>query len=313
MFDARSLSLRRSWLALAFVLMLGCPGLRAQGSSAGDEKVLGERETLVQHPEMGEDPPKASPPRPMRAPANSAIVTRVPLKGEQDTHFHWKAALLESLEFASIEHAHRICCEPDTKPEFRGPWLKDYVRSVANLHGWDDGDPVMVQYVGHSIHGAIAGRIQIQNDPRGWTQEWGSDGYWSSRMRAALFSAAYGAQFKIGLFSEAMIGNVGLPNKYRRRPILSTDTFGRMAWSEFVVDPVGGTGWMLAEDLLDHYLVRRIENARPKKIFVYLTRSFLAPSRSYANILRFKRPWERETRPIDQIYGSVPGNPANRP
>jgi hypothetical protein len=65
-----------------------------------------------------------------------------------------------------------------------------------------------------------------------------------------------------------------------------------MAWSEFFVNPVGGTAWVVTEDLLDRYVVRPMEG-KSHPHFMYLARSFLTPSRSWANLLRFKRPWYR--------------------
>jgi hypothetical protein len=70
-----------------------------------------------------------------------------------------------------------------------------------------------------------------------------------------LFAAAYGTQFKIG-YSEAMIGNVGLPNEYRKRPLPKGTDYGKMAWSEFFVNPIGGTLWVTTEDLLDRWVIK---------------------------------------------------------
>ena len=33
------------------------------------------------------------------------------------------------------------------------------------MSGWNDGNPVITNYVGHPMMGAITGFVQIQNDP----------------------------------------------------------------------------------------------------------------------------------------------------
>jgi hypothetical protein len=220
-----------------------------------------------------------------------------PVEAEHE-HFHWGPALEETFFATSFMHVMRLT-EPDTAPELKGVLFRDYYHSVAGLHGWDDYDPFIVQYMGHSFHGATDSRIELQNNPNGRTIDWGDPGYWHSRAVAMAWNALWGAQFKIGLYSEAMIGNVGLPNQYRKKPLPPNADYGTMAWSEFVVNPVGGTAWVMSEDILDRYVVRRMEG-KTNRYFMYVARSFLTPSRAWANLLRFKRPWYRETR---DIYG----------
>jgi hypothetical protein len=227
------------------------------------------------------------------SPLSNASVRPVETKQE---HFHWGPALAETFFFTSFMHAKRLA-DPDTIPELKGPLFLDYFRSVAGLHGWDDHDPFQVQYIGHSFHGATDSRIELQNNPNGRAIDWGQDGYWHSRCVAMAWNALWGAQFKIGPYSEAMIGNVGLPNQYRKRPIPPGAGYGRMAWSEFFVNPVGGTAWVVSEDLLDRYVVRRMEG-KANRYFMYFARSFFTPSRAWANLLRFQLPWYRETRDI---------------
>jgi hypothetical protein len=51
-----------------------------------------------------------------------------------------------------------------------------------NLHGWADGDPFYVNYMGHPIQGAVAGRIWQLNDPRYNKAEFGrSRAYWKGK------------------------------------------------------------------------------------------------------------------------------------
>jgi hypothetical protein len=233
-----------------------------------------------------------------------------------ESHVAWGPLLGEAVFFATIENVKRVCCELDIGPELKGVWLSDYFKSVANIHGWDDYDPFVVQYIEHSFQGAVAARLEIQNDPLGKYRRIGAPGYWKSALRGFLFAAAYGTQFKIGPYGEAMIGNVGLPNEYRKRPIPPGADYGKMAWSEFFIDPIGGTIWCTTEDLLDRYVIGKEERAQANHAWIDLSRSFLTPSRTFANVLRFQKPWYREEPPVyaaQTISGALPGDPPPDP
>jgi hypothetical protein len=225
---------------------------------------------------------------------NPLMLSPVIPKSYEPEHFHWRPAIQEALEFATVMHVKRLS-DVDTLPDSgHGNFFVDYIRSVEGLHGWDDHDRFLIQYIQHSFQGASDARIELQNNPNGRSIEWGDPGYWHSRLVAMAWSGFWGAQFKIGPYSEAMIGNVGLANKYRKHPIPAGADYGLMAWSEFVVNPIFGTAWVVGEDALDRYVVRRVQNSGHERMF-YMMRSFLTPSRSWANILRYKVPWYRET------------------
>ena len=61
--------------------------------------------------------------------------------------------------------------------------------------------------------------------------------------------------------------------------------------------PVGGFLWTLAEDTLDHYVVKRLDQKTQNPLLLF-SLSFLNPARGFANILRFKAPWHRDTRHV---------------
>jgi hypothetical protein len=103
-----------------------------------------------------------------------------------------------------------------------------------------------------------------------------------------------------------MIGNVGLPNEYRKRPLPKGADYGKMAWSEFFVNPIGGTLWVTTEDLIDRYVIRKEEQAQTNVALLHLSQTFFLPSRSFANILRFKKPW------YGRIGRSAPPMPLKR-
>ncbi len=196
--------------------------------------------------------------------------------------FQWRDAAQQSFLFLSLQHAFRLT-QGKTRQELGGPFWNDYWQSASSLGGWRDGDSVFTNYFAHPAQGAVSGYIFLQNSPAGRETYFSSDSrYWSSRLKAMAFAALYSAQFELGPYSEASIGNVGL------RP-------RTMGYVDLVMTPVGGLGWMLAEDAVDRYVVRPLES-RTNRPMVRFLRMALGPTRSFANILRFKKPWRRDDR-----------------
>ena len=166
--------------------------------------------------------------------------------------FHWSGALQQSLLLLGVQHGYAMT-QAKTRRALRGPFLKDYFKSVSNLEGWDDGGRFFTNYISHPMQGAIAGFIQVQNDPHGARLEFGkSRGYWNSRMKAMAWSAAYSIQFELGPISQSSIGNVGLHTSLDGKK-------RKMSYVDLVVTPTLGTAWLIGEDFLDTYVVRRLE------------------------------------------------------
>lgn len=198
--------------------------------------------------------------------------------------FDWSPALRQSAMFLGIQHGFRVWTEPGTRQLLRGPFIKDYFHAARGVRGWGDGDPPIVNYVGHPMMGAVAGYIQVQNDPRGRTQTFSfNGGYWKSRMKALGWSTAYSLQFELGPLSEASIGNVG----HDRRSAGAVD---------LVVTPVVGLAWQTTEDAVDRFVVAPLERHIDNRAAKLLARSMLNPSRAFANLMRGKVPWYRDYR-----------------
>ncbi len=200
-----------------------------------------------------------------------------------DSHFKWFVSTQESLLFTGIMHAYNLSTEAGTRDALNGPWLNQYMQSVSELRGWSDSDTFMAPYVGHTIEGAVFGYIQRQNDPKYRRVQWG-DGreYFHSILRSLAYSAVWHTQWKIGPISEASIGNVMLHASPGFITLVDTPTLGTVA--------------MIAEDAADRYLIMGLENRTSNPELLALTRSFLNPGRSFANVMAFRHPWHRETR-----------------
>jgi len=198
-----------------------------------------------------------------------------------------KAVIVDSLKLLGIEHSARITFQEKTRRGLGGDFWADYKRSVRWPDQWEDTDSWMVNYIGHPLHGAAAGYIWLDHDPRGRPQEFGlSSGYWASRWRSVAWSAAYSVQFEIGPLSEASIGNVGMNPK----------TTG---WVDYVVTPAGGLAILLAEDALDRFVVRWVESRTRNRFYRASLRMLFGPARALANAATNKAPWQRSGRALD--------------
>ncbi len=194
----------------------------------------------------------------------------------------WRSLLFQSGRFLLLENGFRYATEPATRhpglPYFRG-----YLMAVGNLHGWADGDPFYVNYVGHAMQGAVSGLIWIHNDRRYAKTEFGRDPlYWKGRLRAGAFAWAYSEWTEIGPFmSEAAIGNIQAFHP-------------QQGFVDHIATPSIGLGWIIAEDAMDRYVVEVVERKTTNPYVRILVRSAANPSRSLANVLGGQFPWARE-------------------
>ena len=216
---------------------------------------------------------------------------------------HWKPALWQSARFLLVMHAFRFATEPSTRAEIKGPFWGDYFDSVLGTDGWSDGDPKLVNYIGHPLEGAAAGFIFIQNDDKGRSLEFGkSSAYWKSRAKAMAWSAVFSVQFELGPISEASLGNVGKDTGPKGQTYMGA--------VDLVVTPLMGLGWIVAEDALDKYAIKGVERHTDSRVVRAFARGLLNPSRSFANMMRGKLPWHRDNR---SLSGTIAEQVSDRP
>jgi hypothetical protein len=200
--------------------------------------------------------------------------------------FHWKAALAESLLATTLANGERFLNEKGTRDALHGPFWSDYLHSVENFHGWNDGDGFLTSYIAHPMEGAFAGFVERQNDPRYRDVEFGSsERYWISCMRSLAFSTAYSVSWSLGPLGESGLGNVQLHSRPGVVDLVGTETMG--------------LAWMIGEDAIDRYLLKRIERKYHNPFIRVFSLGMLNPMRSYANLLRFHAPSDRDSRPED--------------
>ena len=268
-------------LVVAGLLLLAAP---ARAQSAPDEAQA--EQNRAPGAEAEATPQSAAPAASFVRPVAPVLRPREPWLMPGEKHgVDWAALLKQSALFLTVEHGFRFATEPGTRAGLRGPFLNGWVDAASNLHGWADGDEFYVNYIGHPMMGSVAGFIFTQNDRDYRAVEFGANrAYWKSRLRAAAWSWAFSEQFEIGPLSEASLGKI-------------QGRYPQQGFVDHVITPAVGMGWLATEDALDRYVIARLEQ-RFRNPYVRLAlRGTLNPTRSFANLMRFRVPWQRDDRP----------------
>ena len=216
--------------------------------------------------------------------------------GSRHEGFHWGPAILQSMSFMAVEQGFLLSTDKWARYSIEhGNYLNDYANAVEHTFSqWDDGDPFLDNYIGHPLQGSLTGYIQVQNDPRGRRLMFSNTReYWTSRLKAMAWNAAFSTQFEIGPLGEAAIENLG---GYQYRNCPTCRQVRGAGWVDLVVTPTGGFGWMIMEDMLDRYVVANVERRHGRGFLSNLLRVSLNPTRTAANILRGRSPWYRDSR-----------------
>jgi hypothetical protein len=214
----------------------------------------------------------------------------------RECRMHWKPMLLESAIYNAFENGGNLYTGYWYRREtMHGHWWQRYIASAAQWRWdrWNDDNPALDDYVAHPMMGAITNSIWIQNDPKGMTLQFqNSRQYWHSRLRALAWSTFYSFEWKLGPLGEASIGHNG-DHYFYDKGVLTNET----GWVELVTTPVGGFGWTVAEDYLDKHVITKLEDKSHNPILLTMA-NFLTPARGFANILRFRPPWYRDSRTV---------------
>ena len=208
-----------------------------------------------------------------------------PAAPKPETGVDWGHLAKSSLTFLAIQNAFRCATEQGTRDAFSNPFFPGYANAVMNLHGWGDGDPFIVNYVGHPIQGAVTGYMWQHNDRAYRDAVFGANTrYWKARLRGMAFAYLYSVQFEIGVMSEASLGQI-------------QTLYPAEGFVDHVITPTIGTGWAIAEDSIDKYVIRGIEARYSNPWIRMASRMVLNPSRSFANVMNYEKPWHRDDRP----------------
>jgi hypothetical protein len=213
-------------------------------------------------------------------------IERVSSDARQNSKVEWGGLFKDTFAFLAVMHGFRFATEPATRQAIAENHLfKGYFDAVGNLHGFADGDPFYVNYLGHPMQGSVTGFIWANHDNAYKDVYFGRDRrYWKEKLRGAAYSYLFSVQFEIGPISEASIGNI-------------QSYYPAFGFVDHVITPAVGLGWEIAEDSIDRYVVRGIEGRTNNRYIRFLARGLLNPSRSFANMMDGKPPWHRTNRP----------------
>lgn len=225
--------------------------------------------------------------------------------GDTAGKYKWSGLIWQSIEFNVVENGFRVASDPLMRDTLaHRPFWHDYDASMGqfNMRRWNDGDTFIVNYVGHSMHGAVASYIEIQNSPTDARLQWGDPGYSWSRFKGFLWATVYSTHSEISPAGEAGVGNEGgftygvkCEEKCTSANFKPGDKYtNNTGWVDFIVSPTAGTLWVLAEDFLDKYVSDRFREKYPEQFWPKVVRGGLNPSRSFANMLRWRVPWYRD-------------------
>ncbi len=212
--------------------------------------------------------------------------------------FRWWPAFREQTQYLFIETGWNLGTNTHVwEATTHGHWFQDWMDSVDGFKfsRWNDANPISDDYVGHPMMGAITMDIFIQNYPRGMSIEaQNTKEYWHSRLWALLWSTVYSTQWKLGPISEASFGNTGRTSAFDKNAGHVTNGTGMVG---LVVTPLGGWVWTLGEDFVDLHLLRYADSRTTNPLLLFAM-GFANPCRSFANLMRFKAPWYRDSRPV---------------
>lgn len=225
---------------------------------------------------------------------------------------HWGQLIISTTLFNTFQDAGNLYTGYYYRTETtQGDWFDRWINSAAGWRWnvWNDANPILDDYVGHPLMGAITADLWIQNDPKSMTVEPSTTWpYWRRLVRAGAYSAAYSFEWKLGPTGEAGFGHNGdhyyYDNSYNNGKELTNET----GWVTLVTTPVGGVLWTMGEDQLDKHVVAPAEGGG-RNPFGLLALSFLEPAHATANILRFRPPWYRDDRVVKakSFWSDPPG------
>ncbi len=236
---------------------------------------------------------------------------------EEESRYHWKGLLLQSLEFNMMESAFRLSQDDVLRSlTANKPFWHDWLASMKqfNMGRWNDGDSFLVNYIGHPLQGAVGAYLEIQNSPTQSRIRWNEPGYWDSRFKAFLWTTIFSTHSEISPIGEAGLGSEG-GYTYDVKCILHcNDTThpssgkytNNTGWVDFIVTPTVGMLWVFGEDVIDKEISDRIANhAKPNAVYPKIIRGSLNPARTFANAVRGRKPWYRDS--DYAVWGDGPG------
>jgi len=221
-------------------------------------------------------------------------------KSRNEPHgIQWRSLILQELLLVGVEHGFRLATEGKTRRELGGTFFEDWARIVSNTqwNRWSDGDKTFTSNIAHPANGAVAAWIYRQNDTRAryLEQDFHNPAYRNTLLRSFAVATVAAVLWKIGPMSEATIGHVGLYPTVNKWGLPIRDG-NRTGLNDYVTNEIGGIPLMICEDWLDKHVARPLEGHSYSRARIDAIRVFTSPTRSFANLMAFHKPWFRENR-----------------
>ena len=211
----------------------------------------------------------------------------------------WRPLILQEFLFVGVQHGFRLATEAKTRRELDGPFFADWAKIIGNTqwNRWSDGDKWFTSNVAHPASGAVAAWIYRRNDTRAryLEQDFHDPAYRKALLRSFAVATVTGVLWKIGPLSEATIGHVGLYPTVNKWGLPIRDG-NRSGLNDYVLNEAGGIPLMICEDWLDKHVARPLEAHIYGRARIDAIRIFTSPTRSFANVMSFHRPWFRDNR-----------------
>jgi len=211
----------------------------------------------------------------------------------------WRPLILQEFLFVGVQHGFRLATEAKTRRELDGPFFADWAKIIGNTqwNRWSDGDKWFTSNVAHPASGAVAAWIYRRNDTRAryLEQDFHNPAYRNALLRSFAVATVAAVLWKIGPLSEATIGHVGLYPTVNKWGLPIRDG-NRSGLNDYVLNEAGGIPLMVCEDWLDKHVARPLEGQSHSRARIDSIRIFTSPTRSFANLMAFHRPWFRENR-----------------
>ena len=126
-------------------------------------------------------------------------------------------------------------------------------------------------------------------------QDFHDPAYRNVLSRSFAIATVAAVLWKVGPISEATIGHVGLYPTVNKWGVPIRDG-NRSGLNDYVANEAIGIPLMVCEDWLDKHVARPLEGHTHSRARIDTIRLFTSPTRSFANLMAFHRPWLRENR-----------------
>ena len=169
--------------------------------------------------------------------------------------------------------------DESTRDRLDGPFVEDWFDSVGTLwtrYRFHDNGKFLTNFAAHPAMGSTSAFIFRLSDPISLKAKFGRNSeYYRAKKRQFVFTLIDTILFEIGPISESSIGNI------------------RQGWVDFIFTPTLGIAWSIGEDALRHYVLDPMY-LKGNRHWANFLSIFLNPSRSFANVMAFRKPWSRE-------------------